>query len=152
MAAIFPSTTGKNLNKKVTTVPDDFPDKNLIAIVAFQRWHQPIVDQCIDALEENNIDATHHIIEIPVIQKFSKFRQMRLDGVMRAGIRDKAIRARTITVYLDKLAFRKSTDIPNEESIHWFLIDHASKEILLRGIGVVSPSEVEQIVSLSQEK
>ena len=40
---VFPSIQGNNLNKKSRTVPDDFIDKDLIVIVAFQQWHQAIV-------------------------------------------------------------------------------------------------------------
>ena len=39
----FPSIQGSNLNKEKKVVPDDFVDKNLIVIVAFQQWHQPLV-------------------------------------------------------------------------------------------------------------
>ena len=37
----FPSIQGNNLNKVKKIVPDDFVDRDLIVIVAFQQWHQP---------------------------------------------------------------------------------------------------------------
>ena len=39
----FPSIEGNNLNKEKKIVPDDFVDKDLIIIVAFQQWHQGLV-------------------------------------------------------------------------------------------------------------
>ena len=39
----FPSIEGNNLNKEKKVVPDDFVDKDLIIIVAFQQWHQGLV-------------------------------------------------------------------------------------------------------------
>ena len=106
MTGHFPSITGKNLNKERITVPDDFLDKHLILLLGYQRWHQPIIDDSIHSLEASGMEQTHHIIEIPVIKPSSWLAQMRLDGLMRAAIRDTAVRQRTITVYLDKQKFR----------------------------------------------
>ena len=147
MADIFPTITGKNLNKKRISVPDDFSEKNILIIVAFQRWHQDAVDECIESLEKNNINDTHHIIEVPVLKQFSRLRQMRLDGVMRAGILDHGIRERTITVYLDKQEFRNSLGIANEDAIHWFQINHSNNSILLRGTGIITSEAINQIKS-----
>jgi len=147
MAEIFPTITAKNLNKKKIAIPDDFSQKNLIAIVAFQRWHQDLVDESIENLEKENVNDNHHIIEVPVVKQFSKLRRMRLDGVMRAGITDYDIRQRTITAYLDKQAFRSSLSIPNEDTIYWFLVNHATKVIMLRGSGVITSEQINQIKS-----
>ena len=147
MAEIFPTITAKNLNKKKVAIPDDFSQKNLIAIVAFQRWHQDLVDESIENLEKENVNDNHHIIEVPVVKQFSKLRRMRLDGVMRAGITDYDIRQRTITAYLDKQAFRSSLSIPNEDTIYWFLVNHATKVIMLRGSGVITSEQINQIKS-----
>ncbi len=150
MAEIFPTITAKNLNKKKISIPDDFSQKNLIAIVAFQRWHQELVDESIENLEKENLNDNHHIIEVPVVKQFSKLRRMRLDGVMRAGITDYDIRQRTITAYLDKQAFRNSLSIPNEDTIYWFLVNHATKVIILRGAGVITSEQINQIKSTSK--
>ena len=148
MDDFFPTVYGKNLNKEKVTIPDDFSGKNSIFIVAFQRWHQQLVDESIAFLEEKNLHHYHHIVEIPVIQKTTWFRQVRLDTIMRMGIRDFDIRQRTITIYLDKKEFRDKISISNEESIHWFLVDHSSKKIIMRGIGVISSEEINQILNI----
>jgi len=150
MAEMFPTINGKNLNKNRTAIPDDFSEKNIIAIIAFQRWHQDLVDESITLLEKWNMNETHHVIEVPVLQQFSRLRQMRLDGVMRAAIVDYGIRQRTITAYLDKQVFRNSLNIPNEDTTYWFLIDHVTKNILLRGTGVITSEEINQIKSTSE--
>ena len=148
MDDVFPSIQGKNLNKQNITVPDDFSKKNLIVFAAFQQWHQPDVDKSIEVLEESNMQDSHHIIEIPVIQKTTWFRQLRLDTIMRAGIRTPHIRQRTVTVYLDKAKFCEQLNIPNDHSIHWFVINHSNNEILHRGIGVLSLEDITQIKML----
>ena len=68
----FPSIEGNNLNKEKKVVPDDFVDKDLIIIVAFQQWHQGLVDQSINLLENNEKDLTHNIIEVPTNRKTNK--------------------------------------------------------------------------------
>ena len=143
----FPSIEGNNLNKEKKIVPDDFVDKDLIIIVAFQQWHQGLVDQSINLLEGNDMDSTHNIIEVPTIRKTNKLNELYLDGVMRAGIRDDRIRNRTITAYLDKEAFKNDLDIPNEDTIYWFLIEEGSSNIILQGVGVITEQELDLIRS-----
>jgi hypothetical protein len=145
MAEIFPTIIGKNLNKQVTAIPDDFSEQPLIVIAAFQRWHQNLVDQSMENLDKMNMNETHTIIEVPVIKKSSMLQRMRLDGLMRAAISDVGVRQRTITVYLDKQAFRDSLNIENEDTMYWFLVDHATKSILLRGSGIMTLEDIGQI-------
>ena len=148
MAETFPSLHGRNLNKQNITVPDDYSDKNLIVFAAFQQWHQPDVDRSIALLEQNNMQQSYHIIEVPVIQKSTWFRQLRLDTIMRAGIRAPHIRQRTVTVYLDKANFCEQLNIANDNSIHWFVIAHLNKQILLRGEGKLTAEDLSQIQKL----
>ena len=143
----FPSIQGSNLNKEKKVVPDDFVDKNLIVIVAFQQWHQPLVDESISLLENNGLGETHNIIEVPTVQKTTKLAEIYLDGIMRAGIRDDRIRNRTITAYLDKNEFLEILDIPSDETIHWFLIEKNSNDILARGYGIIAEKDLEIINS-----
>ena len=122
-------------------------DKDLIIIVAFQQWHQGLVDQSINLLEYNEMDLTHNIIEVPTIRKTNKLNEIYLDGVMRAGIRDDRIRNRTITAYLNKEEFKEDLDIPNEETIYWFLIEEGTNKILIQGEGIITEKELELIQS-----
>ena len=150
MADIFPSFSGENLNKENKTIPDDYIEKNLIVIIAFQRWHQSLVDSSIDTLEKMGFGDTHYILQIPVIEKTTWSRKIRLDTIMRAGIRDHDIRARTITVYTNKPMFNDKFGIDSEVSIHWFVVGHISHEILLRGEGLISPEDISGIKSGSK--
>jgi len=133
------------LNKQVTAIPDDFSEQPLIVIAAFQRWHQNLVDESMENLDKMNMNDTHTVIELPVIKKSSMLQRMRLDGLMRAAISDFGVRQRTITVYLDKQAFRDSLNIPNEDTMYWFVVDHTTKSILLRGSGIMTPEDIRQI-------
>ncbi len=143
----FPAIEGNNLNKQKKVVPDDFVDKNLIVIVAFQQWHQPLVDESILLLENNGLGETHNIIEVPTIQKTSKLAEIYLDGVMRAGIRDDRIRNRTITAYIDKEQFKEDLEIPDEDTIYWFLVKKNTNNIISKGYGIITEKELEIINS-----
>ena len=143
----FPSIQGNNLNKEKKVVTDDFVDKNLIVIVAFQQWHQPLVDESILLLENNGLGETHNIIEVPTIQKTSKLAEIYLDGVMRAGIRDDRIRNRTITAYIDKEQFKLDLEIPDEDTIYWFLVQKNTNNIIAKGYGIITEKELEIINS-----
>ena len=66
---------------------------------------------------------------------------------MRASIRDDRIRNRTITAYIDKDQFREDLEIPDEETIYWFLVQKDTNNILERGYGVISDQELELIKS-----
>jgi hypothetical protein len=143
----FPTIQGNTLNKEKKLVPDDFVDKNLVVIVAFQQWHQALVDESILLLEKNGLGETHNIIEVPTVQKTTKLAEVYLDGIMRAGIRDDRIRNRTITAYLDKNQFLEILDIPSDETIHWFLIEKNSKDILARGYGIIAEEDLDLINS-----
>lgn len=150
MTDVFPSVQGNDLNKVSRTIPDEFNEQHLIAIVAFQQWHQQSVDDTIERLENNTLGGLFEIIEIPVIQKTTRFRRIRLDALMRAAIRNHTIRNRTITVYIDKQEFKDSLSIKNEDSIHWFVIHRDHKTILLRGEGIVSSSDIKRIATLRE--
>ena len=147
MDELFPTIFGKNLNKEKKAIPDDFLGVELFVIVAFQRWHQNLVDEAISNLEKYNIENTHYIIEVPVVSELSLLRRMRLNAIMRAGITDFTIRQRTITVYTDKEEFKQNLGIPSEEEIHWFIVNPSTKIIRRRGVGVISPAEISNILS-----
>ena len=145
----FPTIQGRNLNKEDKSVPVDFVDKDLIVIVAFQQWHQALVDETIELLEKNGVGETHNIIEVPTVQKSSKLNEIYLDGIMRAAIRDDRIRNRTITAYLDKESFKNALDIPDEQTIYWYLIKKDSNVIQKSGHGVISEQEMIEIKNLT---
>ncbi|MBN2472702.1 MAG: hypothetical protein JXN59_18405, partial [Anaerolineae bacterium] len=63
-----------------------------------------------------------------------RLRQMMLDMGMRMGIPDRHTRETTITLYLDKPAFRRALEIPHEDGITVLLVDQAGN-VLWRTMG-----------------
>ena len=50
-----------------------------------------------------------------------------IDGGMRRGIADRAVREATITLYIDKAPFRESLRIPDEDRIYVLLVDRRGR-------------------------
>ena len=60
-----------------------------------------------------------------------------IDGGMRSGIPDAAVRAATITVYTDKPGFLTALGLEDDEEVHIFLLA-ADGTILWRAAGALS--------------
>lgn len=68
-------------------------------ILAFHRWQQAEVDAWIDGLQAAG--CPHPVLEVPTIAGRYRLGRSFIDGGMRAGILDAAVRERTLTVYTD---------------------------------------------------
>ncbi len=120
----FPKVSGKDLNGKLHTIPDTLAGKLNFLVVAYQRWHVRPIETWIPFLQK--LIAEHPIVqfyELPTLRKYNFVSQWMIDSGMRSGIKSKEMRARTITLYIDKAEFDKALDIPTEDTIHLFLVD-----------------------------
>ena len=112
----FPNVKGSNLEKRKYTLPEDLEGKVNIVTIAFQQWHQSLVNTWVPFLEElkkNYPDVSFY--ELPSMSRGYKGMSFVIDGGMRAGIPDKTIRSRTITLYLDKKKFMKNLRLENDK-------------------------------------
>ena len=120
----FPEVSGENLLKQKIVIPSQLRGKLNIVIVAFQQWHQNIVDTWVPFLQ-SMIEWFPEIefYELPTIRKMNVLYRSFINSGMRAGIPSKETRGRTITLYIDKTKFKEDLQIPNERDIHIYLID-----------------------------
>jgi hypothetical protein len=65
--------------------------------------------------------------ELPTIQHRNILARTFINEGMRAGIPDPAPRERTITLYLDKAAFREALQLPHEDDILVLLVDRRGR-------------------------
>ncbi|MDO8055758.1 MAG: hypothetical protein Q6361_02755 [Candidatus Hermodarchaeota archaeon] len=120
----FPEIAGQNLLGETLTIPSQLEGKVNLLIVAFQQWHVRLIATWVPFLEELILKHPEiQYYEIPTLRKFNFLSRKIIDSGMRGGIPSPAMRARTITLYLDKSAFDKALDIPTEETIYLFLVD-----------------------------
>jgi hypothetical protein len=147
----FPEISGKNLEKKKYNIPYDLEGELNMLIVPFQRWHQTLVDQWSLFLNNiENLNRNFRYYEMPTLNLSYKAIKFMIDGGMRAGIPDKDVRERTITVYINKGLFKKHLNIQSEDTIYLFLI-LKNGEILWRTEGKFESYKGEELVKFIKE-
>jgi hypothetical protein len=133
------------LQRNSFQLPRDLDGALNILLIAFQRWHQSLVDTWVpflQQLEQQSVDLRYY--ELPTIQELNTFSRIFINEGMRAGIPDSTARERTITLYLDKKAFRKTLDLPHEEDIYVLLVDRQG-QVLWRTSGALTPDKAESL-------
>jgi len=124
----FPVVQGRSLTGRRVTLPADFEGDLSVVLVAFKRWQQDDVDTWTPRLRELVAGRPGlRVYELPTLA--SSYRVMRpfIDGGMRGGIPDSAVRAATITLYIDKRPYKAALQIPNEDQIHVFLVERGGR-------------------------
>jgi len=137
----FPQVSGSNLLRERLSLPQDFKGQFNLLFVPFQQWQQMEVDSWLDftsQMEQSFPGLAHY--ELPTIQKMASISQWFINEGMRAGIPNPKTRSQTITLYIDKNAFRQALDISDEQHITLVLTD-VNGEIIWRERGAFSPEK-----------
>jgi len=147
----FATVTGTDLLRRKVTLPDDLQGELNILFLAFFQWHQALVDGWVPFAQqlEGSFPGLKYY-EIPVIYKMNVLSQSLLNAGMRAGIPHPTTRQKTITLYLDKAAFRTALDIPDEETIRVLLLDRQG-DIAWRADGAFSVEKGVDLLEAIQE-
>ncbi|MFT4891471.1 MAG: hypothetical protein ACI9YT_002403 [Halobacteriales archaeon] len=120
----FPEVDGRSLDGTSYELPRDFDGGLNLVLVAFRRDQQADVDTWVPTarrLEDDYPDLRYY--ELPVIDRLYVPVRPFIDGGMRGGVHDDLARRRTITLYLNVTAFRRSLDLPTEDAIYALLVD-----------------------------
>ena len=143
--AVFPSLRARNLNRRTFHLPGDFEGQRNVVIVAFEREHQALVDSWSTVIQELLVcHRDLHSYELPTISRGHPLFRAWLNGAMRAGIPDRQVREHTITLYVDKGAFRAALGLPHERTIYLLLL-HRDGRVVWRGGGPVTPAVADQL-------
>ena len=141
----FPPLKVRDLEGTEHTIPDDLPGGPHVLVVAFQRWHQSIVDRWTPPLE---VLAQRHpgteVWEVPSISKGYRLFRSGIDGGMAAAIPDVSVRRHTLTAYTDMHALARDLELSSMETVHVFLVD-CSGHVLWRAEGEPSPVLLEEL-------
>lgn len=131
----FPELDARNLESRSYRLPGDFEGAYNVAMVAFRRWHQGMVDSWSAPLRRLS-EAYPHLraYELPMLSSPYVLARFFIDGGMAAAIPDREVRASTLTVYTDVSKVVAALRIPGTETIHLFLVDRAGR-IYWRGQG-----------------
>jgi hypothetical protein len=138
----FPVVTGENLPGQSFTLPADFTGESVLVIVPFDERQQ------VDALawlplarDLASTDSGFAYYNVPVFPSLSAPMRVLIRGGMVLTIGDEALRAVTITVFLEDLApFLSDLNIPNTDAMQVFLLN-GDGEVLWRGVGEYSAGQ-----------
>jgi uncharacterized surface protein with fasciclin (FAS1) repeats len=122
--ATLPSMSCETVDGQATTLPGDLlGDWNLL-LIAYERWQQQEVDTWVElgkGLEAKY--ANFRWYEMPVLPEMTEARQTTVNMGMRMGIGDPDLRARTLTLFVDRDAFLERLGRDDMEHVHVALAD-----------------------------
>ena len=143
----FPALQVRDLEGTDYVIPDELPGGPHVIVIAFQQWHQSIVNRWKPSLE---VIAERHpgteVWEVPSISRGYRLFRSGIDGGMRAGIPDIAVRRHTLTAYTDLGALATALEIDNLETVHLFVVD-CDGTVRWRGEGEPSAAALEELES-----
>jgi hypothetical protein len=143
--------SGSNLERRRLRLPDDLEGSLNLVLVAFQQWQQRQVDTWLPLARE--LEARYPALryyELPTIRRLNGLARTFINEGMRAGIPDPVARERTITLYLDKGAFRQALGLRSEENIYALLLDRQGG-VLWRAEGAYMREKGESLVRAVEE-
>jgi hypothetical protein len=114
----FPVVEGSSLSGTAHRLPSTLAHRLNLLLIAFRQWQQRDVDTWVPLaaeLSEQNSDFGAY--ELPVISRGYRPFAGWIDGGMRAGIPDPAVRESTITLYIDRRDFMQALDIATTSAI-----------------------------------
>lgn len=120
----FPALQVRDLEGAAYVIPDGLPGGPHVIILAFQQWHQSIVNLWKGPLEE--IAERHpgtEVWEVPSISRGYRLFRASIDGGMRAGIPDSNVRRHTLTAYTDLSELARALDLDTLDTVHVFVVD-----------------------------
>ena len=131
----FPMLRVRDLEGLEHEIPGGLPGGPHVIILAFQQWHQRLVEEWrphLEALAEKHPGT--EVWEVPSISKGYRLFRASIDGGMRAGIPDPDVRRHTLTTYTNLQELADDLQLPSLDTIYLFLVD-CSGAILWRAKG-----------------
>jgi hypothetical protein len=114
----FPEIQAQSLDRERYALPGEFEGRRNVAVVAFRREQQQLVDTWLPfllALEAERDDL--RIYEIPAISRRWTPARRFIDGGMAVGIADRDACARTLTSYTDVGLVQRALGLPDDTTI-----------------------------------
>ena len=118
MTPRFPDIQARSLEREHYDLPGEFEGRRNVAVVAFRREQQQLVDTWLPfllALEAERNDL--RVYEIPAISRRWTPARRFIDGGMAVGIADREACARTLTSYTDVGRVQQALGLPDDTTI-----------------------------------
>lgn len=148
---MFPRVTGSNLEGREFVLPEGFEGRLNLVFVAFKREQQSDVDTWLPLARALAARYTgFRYYELPTIYRANAMVRWFIDNGMRRGIPDPEARRSTITLYLDKDQFRSALGIPDENTIHVFLV-RPDGRVIWRTEGALSDAAAREVEKVARD-
>ncbi len=124
----FPRISARSLEREGYDLPADFDGRRNVAVVAFRREQQAMVDTWLPLLAE--LEAEHadlRVWEIPTISDRWALGRWFIDGGMATAIADRDARERTLTSYTDVGAVLDALGLPDTSVTATVLTDRSGE-------------------------
>lgn len=149
--SVFPLVEARSLEGQVYHLPADLGGELNVVQVAFERWHQVLVDSWVPWLEAL---MRHYpgvrTYEVPVISHLYLIARPFIDGGMAAHIHRQAIRERTLTVYTHRNRFLDALQL-SHETMTSLLVDRAGR-VYWRAHGAYNPHAAQELIQLLESE
>jgi hypothetical protein len=134
----FPTITTRDLNKRQLSLPRDLEGEVNLLLLGYAEWQRQQFETWLPvAARLEKSYPQFYYYELPVIGPVSILSRLLLDQAMRAGIPGRDMRARVLTLYVDKELLNQQLGIENEHQITLLLVQQDGA-ILWRETGVYS--------------
>lgn len=132
----FPVLKSENLNQREVSLPAEFNARRSILFIAYKQNQQPAVDSWNPFLADVTAEYSDvKYFELPTLGSGNSLFRGFIDGGMRSGITDPAVRERTITLYTDVGKFQAALGLSGTAAIDVLVIDKTGK-VLAKAAGV----------------
>jgi len=124
----FPQVQADDLNGRELLLPQDFGGARNLVLIGFRQSQQADMDTWLARMPRfQALEPGLRWFECPIAPLSMRLMKPFIDGGMRAGVPDPAMRARTITLFVDKPAFRATLGLASEDRIHLLLLDREGR-------------------------
>lgn len=151
MDPLFPTVTGSSLSQTEHTLPGTLVHPRNLLLIAFKQRQQDDVDSWLPVAAELAAEFPDlGVYELPVISRAYRPVSGFIDGGMRAGIPDLAVRDATITLYIDRGAFARALAIESFDAIAPMLVT-PSGSVLWRSVGRMTDAAVAELLQILED-
>jgi hypothetical protein len=144
----MPTVEAESLSEIPMTVPAQLPAEKTLVLIAFEREQQTVLNTWVVGL--NLTDNTLPWIETPVIGKGYGLIRGFINGGMRRGIQDTALRDRTVTLYTDPVALRKEMNLTGDGKTVWVTVVDRAGWVHAKAEGVYSADKAKPLLDALQ--
>ena len=124
----FPPLEARSLNGRAYRLPGELEGENNVVIVGFEWWQQELIDSWVPSLAALAASRPGlRFYELVAVPRSRLPVRRVIDGGMVAGIRDREVRARTLTTYTDLGELLVALDLGSTQDIAIFLTDRAGR-------------------------